>query len=166
MNQPARSQKEVGRAIQQQVSEAEHILGLNKIVERLEASRTRPRLADRGSKPWRRQLLQTTKRYFYRRPRQETLQSLESSQRQTRNLLSNKAKGDDPHTRLSACLHNCAMARVCVCTCTQASIYIHTRPQRDRQCPQQQSSWQGVMLTNDGIPLIQILRTPLQGHLS
>ena len=33
--------------IQQQVSEAENILGLDKTVQRLEASRTGPRLADR-----------------------------------------------------------------------------------------------------------------------
>ena len=43
-----------GELIQQQVSEAEKKnLGLDKIVQKLEASRTRPGLADRGSKPWR-----------------------------------------------------------------------------------------------------------------
>ena len=50
MNQPVRVQKELGRGelIQQQVSEAENILGLDKIVQRPEASRTR--LADGDSK--------------------------------------------------------------------------------------------------------------------
>ena len=50
MNQPVRVQKELGRGelIQKQVSEAENILGLDKIVQRPEASRTR--LADGGSK--------------------------------------------------------------------------------------------------------------------
>lgn len=49
MNQPARAEKE-----QERVSlEAENILGLDWIVWRLEASRTRPRLADIGSKPLR-----------------------------------------------------------------------------------------------------------------
>jgi hypothetical protein len=39
LNQPARAQKELGRAefIQQQLSEAENILGLGKIEQRLEA---------------------------------------------------------------------------------------------------------------------------------
>ena len=48
LNQPVRVQKELGRGelIQQQVSEAENILGLDKIVCRLEASRSRPSLAD------------------------------------------------------------------------------------------------------------------------
>jgi hypothetical protein len=36
----------MGEIIQQQVSEAENILGLDTIVQRLEACRTRPRLAD------------------------------------------------------------------------------------------------------------------------
>ena len=39
-----------GELTQQQASEAENILGLDKTVPRLEASRTRPRLAERGSK--------------------------------------------------------------------------------------------------------------------
>jgi len=43
-----------GELLQQQVSEAESILGLDKIVQRLEASVTRPSLADRGGKPWKR----------------------------------------------------------------------------------------------------------------
>lgn len=38
---------------QQQVSEAENILGLHNIVWRVEASKTRPRLADWGIKAWR-----------------------------------------------------------------------------------------------------------------
>ena len=51
LNQKARDQKELGRGeLIQQVSEAENILGLDKIVQRLEASRTRPMLADGGSK--------------------------------------------------------------------------------------------------------------------
>lgn len=45
--------------------EAENILGLREIVLTLEASRTRPRLADKGSQPWRRQLLQEKKSYFH-----------------------------------------------------------------------------------------------------
>ena len=54
LNQKARDQKELGRGeLIQQVSEAENILGRDKIVQRLEASRTRPKLADRGSKPQR-----------------------------------------------------------------------------------------------------------------
>ena len=40
-----------GKLIQQCVSEAETILGLNYIVPRLEASRARSRMADRGSTP-------------------------------------------------------------------------------------------------------------------
>ena len=52
MNQLARDQKEPGKGepIQQSVSEAKNILGLDEIVQRLEASRTRPRIADGGSK--------------------------------------------------------------------------------------------------------------------
>ena len=52
MDQPARDQSKLGRGdlTQQQVSEAENILGLDKVVQRLEASKTRPRLADGGSK--------------------------------------------------------------------------------------------------------------------
>ena len=51
LNQQARDQKELGRGeLIQQVSEAENILGLDMIVQRLEASRTRPMLADGGSK--------------------------------------------------------------------------------------------------------------------
>ena len=37
----------------QNVSKAENILGLDEILQRLEASRTRPRLADRGNNPCR-----------------------------------------------------------------------------------------------------------------
>lgn len=50
--------------IQQQVSEAENIPGLDKIVQRPEASRSRPRLAYGGSKP-QRQVCHEDKRYFY-----------------------------------------------------------------------------------------------------
>ena len=48
VDQPAGDQKEPGRGelIQQQVSEAENVLGLDLIVRSLEASRTKPRLAD------------------------------------------------------------------------------------------------------------------------
>ena len=55
MNQPARAQKELGRGefIQQQVSEAENILDLDKILRKLKVSRIRVRLVDGGSKPQR-----------------------------------------------------------------------------------------------------------------
>jgi len=48
LNQPARVQEELqrGKIIQQEVSEAKNILDLVKILQRLEDSRTRPRLAD------------------------------------------------------------------------------------------------------------------------
>ena len=48
MNQPARIEKELGRGelTQQQVLEAENTLGLDKIVQRLDASRSGPRLAE------------------------------------------------------------------------------------------------------------------------
>lgn len=52
------------KLIQQQVSEVEIILSLDKIVWRLEASRTRPQLADQGSKSPT-QLQQEDKSYFY-----------------------------------------------------------------------------------------------------
>lgn len=58
MNQPVRDHKELGTGelIQQQFSEAENSLGLDTlyrvyIVQSLEASRSRRRLADRSSKP-------------------------------------------------------------------------------------------------------------------
>ena len=58
LNQSASTQKELERGafIQQWVSEAEDIVGLDYVVQRLEASKTRPRLADGSSKPWRQQL--------------------------------------------------------------------------------------------------------------
>jgi hypothetical protein len=54
-----------GELIQQQVSEAENILRLDKIIQSIEASGIRPRLADWSSKPLRWQLHQVNKRYFY-----------------------------------------------------------------------------------------------------
>ena len=55
-----------GELIQQQVSEAENILDLDKTVQRLDVCRTRRRLADRGSTFQRLQLLQEKKkRYLY-----------------------------------------------------------------------------------------------------
>ena len=62
--QPARAQKELGmgKRINKEgtyVCEShKHMLGLDKIVRRLEASRTKPGLEDRGSKPQEQQLLQ------------------------------------------------------------------------------------------------------------
>jgi hypothetical protein len=53
-----------GELIQQQVSEAENILGLDKTVWWLEASRSRPRLADRGNEPLRRHLFQENESYI------------------------------------------------------------------------------------------------------
>jgi hypothetical protein len=69
LNQPTRDQKE-----QEKVSylansalslRAENILDIDKIVRKLEASRTRPRLAVGGSK-LQRQLLQENKSYIYK----------------------------------------------------------------------------------------------------
>jgi hypothetical protein len=54
LNWPASRSSEItrkGEHIQQQVSNVEKILGLDKIVWRLEASKTRLRLADGGNKP-------------------------------------------------------------------------------------------------------------------
>ena len=49
-DQPARSKKELERvSLFSRMSEVENILGLDKIIWRLEASRTRPKLANRGS---------------------------------------------------------------------------------------------------------------------
>jgi hypothetical protein len=57
-----------GELIQQQVSQTENLLELDKMLRRLEASRTRPRLADRGSKPPRRQFILGNKSYIYSPP--------------------------------------------------------------------------------------------------
>ena len=54
-----------GELVQQQVSEAENSLGLDKIVWRPEASRSKPRIGDRGSEPQRQNLLRRIKKYFY-----------------------------------------------------------------------------------------------------
>ena len=49
-DQPARSKKELERvSLFSSKSQVENILGLDKIIWRLEASRTRPKLANRGS---------------------------------------------------------------------------------------------------------------------
>jgi len=63
--QPGIGKNKKGELIQQKVSEANNILAIDKIVWRLEVSRTRPRLADGGSKPQRWQLMQENKRHFY-----------------------------------------------------------------------------------------------------
>ena len=54
-----------GELIQQQISEAENTLGLDKTVGRQEASRTRPSLTGKGSNPPRQQLHHENKRDIY-----------------------------------------------------------------------------------------------------
>lgn len=52
INQPARTQKELGRVnLFSRKSESENILGLDKVVWGLEAFMTRSRVADRGTDP-------------------------------------------------------------------------------------------------------------------
>jgi hypothetical protein len=54
VDQPSRVQKELERvSLFSSKSQAKNILGLDKTVPRLDAPRTRPRLADGGSKPLR-----------------------------------------------------------------------------------------------------------------
>ena len=66
LNQPARVQKELERvSLFSSKSQKLKTFYANKIVRRLEGSRTRPALADGGSKAWRWQSHQVNKRHFY-----------------------------------------------------------------------------------------------------